>query len=243
MKVGIITDIHNNIEALNAVLDKFFSLGVNKIICSGDIIGIGSSPEETVKRIMFFKNSIECVRGNHDNYLIEGVPNTIPNSEMMEYGEIEYHKWEHSKLSSDSIHFIKGLPYTKTLNIGKKKIYVCHYSIDNKNKYINYIANPSLNDLEEMFKHIDADIIIYGHNHMPSINCESNKWYINSGSLGCPGKDINIARAGVITINDEKIIYEQLHVTYDVKKVIKSIEALKYPDFKNILKYFYAYDV
>ena len=103
MKIGVMTDIHNNIEALNAVLDKFFSLGIRKIICSGDIIGIGPKPEETVKKIMSFQDTIECVRGNHDNYLINGGPNTVPNSEMMEYGEIEYHKWEHEKLSTDSI--------------------------------------------------------------------------------------------------------------------------------------------
>ena len=46
MKIGVMTDIHNNIEALNAVLDKFFSLGIRKIICSGDIIGIGPKPDK-----------------------------------------------------------------------------------------------------------------------------------------------------------------------------------------------------
>ncbi|MBE6049814.1 MAG: hypothetical protein E7214_03910 [Clostridium sp.] len=136
MKIGVITDIHNNIEALNAVLDKFFSLGIRKIICSGDIIGIGPRPEETVKKIMPLRDSIECVRGNHDNYLINGIPNIVP--------------------------------------------------------------------------------------------------------LGCPGESINIARAGVINISNENIISEELNVTYDIKKVIEDIEDTQYPDFKNILKYFYG---
>ena len=240
MKIGVMTDIHNNIEALNAVLDKFFSLGIRRIICSGDIIGIGPKPEETVKRIMSLQDTIECVRGNHDNYLINGIPNTVPNSEMMEYGEIEYHKWEHAKLSDDSINFIKSLPHKKILKICGKRIYICHYSINKENKYVHYTPNPSLNDLETMFENVDADIIVYGHNHVPSINNESNKWYINSGSLGCPGESINIARAGVIDISNEKITYEELNITYDIKKVIENIKNMKYPDFKNILKYFYG---
>jgi predicted phosphodiesterase len=79
-----------------------------------------------------------------------------------------------------------------------------------------------------------------GHNHATSINHESNKWYINTGSLGCPSDGINIARAGVIIVNEEIIAYEELNVHYDVKKVIEDIENIKYPDFKNILKYFYG---
>ena len=59
-----------------------FSLGIRKIICSGDIIGIGPKPEETVKGIMSLKDIIKCVRENQDNYLIKGVPNTVPNSKI-----------------------------------------------------------------------------------------------------------------------------------------------------------------
>lgn len=124
MKVGIITDIHNNCDALNAVLDKFASAGVEKIICCGDILGIGPKPEGTVKRIMDLQNHMECVRGNHDNYLINGIPIKVPNDEMMDYGEMEHHKWEHGELSDDSVAFIKSLPYTKTIEIESKKIYI-----------------------------------------------------------------------------------------------------------------------
>ncbi|GFZ33184.1 phosphodiesterase [Clostridium zeae] len=240
MKIGVITDIHSNIDALNAVLDEFDSLGIERIICSGDIIGIGPKPEETVKRIMLFKDNIECVRGNHDNYLVNGIPITFPNDEMMDYGEMEHHKWEHGKLSEESIEFIKSLPYTKTLKICGKTIYTAHYAIDQDNKYVKFTSNPSLDDLKMMFKNVEADIIVYGHKHAPSINHESNKWYINSGSLGCPADDINIARAGIIVVNEDCITYEKLNVHYDVKKVIENIKYIKYPDFKNILKYFYG---
>lgn len=240
MKIGIITDIHSNIDALNAVLDKFSSLDVEKVICSGDIIGIGPKPEETIKKIILLKNDIECVRGNHENYLTHGIPTTVPNDENMGYGEMEHHKWEHEKLSYESMCFINTLPYTKTLNVCEKSIYIAHYSMNEDNKYINYTTNPSLNNLKIMFQNVEADIIIYGHSHTPSINNELDKWYINSGSLGCPVDTINSARAGILDIDGEIISYQQLNVTYDVKKVIEDIKDIKYPDFKNILKYFYG---
>ena len=53
-----------------------------------DILGIGPKPEETVKKIMGLQNSIECIRENHDEYLINGIPTEIPNNEVMRYGEM-----------------------------------------------------------------------------------------------------------------------------------------------------------
>ena len=64
MKIGIITDIHNNIVALDAVLKAFEDACCDRVICCGDIIGIGPRPEETVSRLMSVLN-LTCVRGNH----------------------------------------------------------------------------------------------------------------------------------------------------------------------------------
>lgn len=65
MKIGIITDIHSNISALNIVLNKLKKIEVDKIICCGDIIGIGPNPEKTVQELMKNKDKLIAVRGNH----------------------------------------------------------------------------------------------------------------------------------------------------------------------------------
>jgi len=51
MKIGIISDVHSNIQALHTVLDEFNKTNVDKIICCGDIIGIGANPEEVIQEI------------------------------------------------------------------------------------------------------------------------------------------------------------------------------------------------
>ena len=79
MKIGIVNDIHNNLIALEAVLNKIEN-ECDMIICSGDIIGIGPYPEETVQKVMQIENLI-AVKGNHEKYLIEGLPNDFPNEE------------------------------------------------------------------------------------------------------------------------------------------------------------------
>lgn len=106
MKLGIITDIHNNLIALNTVLEYFAEQNCDKIICCGDIIGIGPYPEETVQRIMKVPDLI-AVKGNHDKYFIDGMPTEVPNEEQMDYGEMLHHKWEHGRLSERSAGFLK----------------------------------------------------------------------------------------------------------------------------------------
>ena len=90
-----------------------------------------------------------------------------------------------------------------------------------------------------MFKNIDADIFLYGHTHTTCINNKNDKLYINCGSLGCPMKS-NIANAGILTINENEINYKQLNIEYDVSEVIKEIEKVKFPFYKEVLKIFYG---
>ena len=68
MKLGIITDIHSNIIALNEVLKQFEKIKIDKIICCGDIIGIGPSPEEVVQALIQVSDKLIAVRGNHEKY-------------------------------------------------------------------------------------------------------------------------------------------------------------------------------
>ena len=110
MRLGIITDIHNNVAALQAVMAQLDQLHCDKIICCGDMIGIGPCPEETVRYMMQVPNLI-AVRGNHEQYLLEGMPTEYPNEEEMSPGEMEHHKWEHQLLSTESVAFLRRLPY------------------------------------------------------------------------------------------------------------------------------------
>jgi len=70
------------------------------------------------------------------------------------------------------------------------------------NRYINYIRSPKLEDYYRIFSDVDTDVILYGHDHKPSVNRDERRLFANSGSLGCPAKDGNVARAGILTINN-----------------------------------------
>lgn len=240
MRFGIITDIHNNLTALSAVMEKLNQIECDKIVCCGDIIGIGPYPEETVLYVMQIPNLI-AVRGNHEKYLLEGMPTEYPNEENMGFGEMEHHKWEHSLLSAESIAFLKSLPYKTDITCEGFNISVMHYCMDSAGhyNYNNYAANPSVDALKKMFTNVNSDIILYGHNHSRYI-CKGDKLYVNVGSLGCPAQDKNIARAGILNIEKGNAEIQAIDVEYNVRDVIHSINEKDYPDADNIKKYFYG---
>lgn len=65
------------------------------------------------------------------------------------------------------------------------------------------------------------------------------KYYINVGSLGCPMKDKNIARAGILTINED-VVFTDIAIEYDVERVLDDIEKFGYPAKDEIKRIFYG---
>lgn len=237
MKIGIITDVHNNVIALNSILRLFEEKECDEILCCGDIIGIGPFPEETVQRIKSLTN-IKCVLGNHEKYLINGIKKPYPDG--MDENEYLHHDWEHSLLSDDSKQYIKQLPYRLYLDRGNLKIAVVHYSISEDNRYINFKPNPDITDCKKMFSNIDADIILYGHDHRSSIVYGNDKIYINCGSLGCTSTNEGIAQGGILRIDNQKPNFQKVFAEYDLQRVLEEIDSVKYPAYQDIKKFFYG---
>ena len=150
-------------------------------------------------------------------------------------------EWIKKHLSNASIEFIRSLPKENIIELFDKKIYMAHYPMDSKMNFKKHIKIANLQDNEEMFKDIEADIYLYGHTHVETYNENFNKYYINPGALGCPGRT-DEAPYGILEINRKVIAYKQLKVKYNAKKVIDDINKLSFPGYKHVLKNFYGLD-
>lgn len=202
------------------------------------MVGSGKS-EEVIQKIIENKDKFVCVRGNRENYIIEGLPLVIHDEKIkVSQEQIDRNEWIKSNLSKESIKFIKDLPKDYILEISGKKIYMCHYPMDENKKFKKHIRFANLKENEEMFKDIDADIFLYGHTHANIYNRNISKYYINPGSLGCP-MDTDKAHYGILEIAEGDIKYNQFYVNYNVKEVIKNIEKLSFPGYKDVLKAFF----
>lgn len=237
MKIGVLTDIHNNRIALDAALDALS--GCDRIVCCGDVIGIGPRPEETVRRLMRLPN-LTCVRGNHDRYLLEGMPDSVPNAASMDESEMAMHRWEHARLSDESKAFLDALPLEARLTCGGLRIAILHYCMDAGGAYANFTPGPCPADLDRMFSGIDADVILYGHDHAPSAQRSGRALYVNCGSLGCPGQERDVARAGILEIEGDHAQFTPLRIRYDARQVISDIDRLAYPASDEIKRFFFG---
>lgn len=236
MKIGIVTDIHSNILAIKEAVKKFDELGCEKILCSGDLIGIGPKPDETIQYLMDLENFIS-IRGNHENY-----PFYKFDSEMVD-DEVSFYVWENEVLSESSKKYISYLPFRYDLEVEGVTITLIHYAINDDKTYQNFTLNPNKEDLEKMFQGIDSDIIIYGHDHSGSVLNFDGRYFINNGSLGCPMANTNLGKIGILEIENKKVSYERLDIEYEVDKVVKDLKKLDLPGMKALIKIFYGRDI
>lgn len=201
--------------------------------------GAGKS-EEVIQRILQIREKCICVRGNREKYIIKGIP-TIVHDEKVKVSQeqLERNKWIKDNLSSISKKFIVSLPKENLIEAFNKKIYMVHYPMDSEMSFKRHIKVANLQENEEMFEGVNADIYLYGHTHVEVYNKSSDKYYINPGALGCPG-ETDEAPYGILEINENSVIYKQLKTHYNVQKVIKEIEKLSFPGYKHVLKIFYG---
>ena len=226
MKIGIIADIHNNLPALEAILALLASEGCDEIICCGDIIGIGPYPEETVRKIMSLENAAS-VYGNHEGYLMCGMDSSV--SSAMGTEEVQFHKWEHSRLSDASRRFIESLPPALAIVRDGVRISAMHYRMEPDGRYSPIIWRAGANDWDYLFCGVEADVLIHGHDHRPALRHKDGRLYINPGSLGCPHSIEGPARAGILDILDGKPSYRSIEAKYDVGVVLSRMDELECP--------------
>lgn len=160
MKIGIISDIHGNIEGLCAALLELKESDI--ILCAGDIVGYGFFINECCEALK--KNKVEFIWGNHEKYLFEGLP-----------------VFAKENLTKDNFDYLKSAGgFEKKLKIDNIKISLFHGSPWNPAEeyiYPDYFNFPR-------FESIDADLVILGHTHRAMIKAAGKLKIINPGSCG-----------------------------------------------------------
>lgn len=239
MKVGVFTDVHGNLPALSAMLKKFAEADCERIICCGDILGIGPYPEETVQALQKIPGLL-AVRGNHDRYLTDGLPAQVPNTAHMCAEEIRHHKRAHSVLSQSSRTFLASLPNRMEIVLAGVRLCILHYAMDPKERYLPIVAEPNLYDCQRLFSEVEADVVLYGHDHRPFVCQDEKKLYGNCGSLGCPAGERNVARGGILTLADGRAEFAPCSLRYAVRPVIDAMERLDDPAEPQIKRIFFG---
>lgn len=159
MKIGLISDVHSNWDALSVTLDKLTEEeNVDKIYLSGDLIGYGPEPNRCVEAI----KEINCVgvKGNHDAGLVGDL-----NIGFFNQWGVSAIEWTKEKIDSSNLKFIDRLPVSRYFS--DEKISLVHGSfVEPLTKYI-----MSKRDAYNSYRARDEDFYlqVYGHTHLPAV--------------------------------------------------------------------------
>ena len=167
--IGIISDIHSNKHALDAVLDDMPP--VDSLVCTGDIVGYAARPSECLERVRDQADVI--VQGNHDRNV--STPSKYRGNSMAFRGL----QHSQSKLSDDQIAFLSSLPKTTTV---ADAYHVVHSHPTDTGVYVR----PR--DFPRMRPHVDEEMqgMFLGHTHIQHKASIDGRLILNPGSVGQP---------------------------------------------------------
>lgn len=209
MHIGVVSDIHSNKVALDAVLDDMPS--VDKLVCCGDIVGYGPWPSECVETIRE-----ECdivVQGNHDRDLED--PSFYFGHPMAHEGLL--HSTE--KLTDEQYEWVTSLPKQETV-VDQYRVVHSHPTVEDK------YVEPK--DFPRMRPHLDEyDGIFLGHTHIQHKATIDEKLILNPGSVGQP-RDKN-SNAAYAVVDTEESTAELHRVSYDIEAVADAVEQQELP--------------
>ncbi|MHC5057178.1 MAG: metallophosphoesterase family protein [Planctomycetota bacterium] len=235
MKRAIISDIHANLDALQAVMDDIDSRGIEEIVCLGDVVGYGPEPAEVIQLVR--DRCRVSLMGNHDYALLTvpyGFNRIAAQAINCHRSQLEGACMDH-KRCSDHLEWLKERPMK--LNDEEEGVLYVHASPrDPITEYVlqSDVAYGPNDKIIEIFEKIDGPCFC-GHSHRPGVITSDFKWLsppeanglevtrgkfvINDGSVGQP-RDGD-PRACYVEWDDGTIAFHR--VEYPFRKTMKKI--------------------
>lgn len=232
MRYGIFSDVHSNLEALEAVLQAMEKEGVDRILCAGDLVGYGADPAACLALLR--QRAVQAVRGNHDAAVTGQLDLDWFNSRARAALE-----WTAKQVSETDRNDLADLE----LIWQNPDLTLVHSGLHEPEQF-HYILN--LSDAADSFRSQRTPVVFIGHTHSPGIFIQDGtdlsflraaelrvdprkKYLVNVGSVGQP-RDGDARAAWCLYDTGERRIGIQ-RVPYPVEETQAKIRKAGLPDF------------
>ncbi|MDP3919870.1 MAG: metallophosphoesterase family protein [Candidatus Omnitrophota bacterium] len=232
MKFAILSDIHSNLEALEAVLRDADEKSVTQFIVLGDTVGYGANPNECFEWAV--TKADVCLIGNHEKAVVDETLRLRFNEHAR-----DAIVWTAKQMDSKAEDKIRDLPY----RIDRDGVTFVHGSPDRPESF-RYLFGYE--EAESSFRHFDQHVCFVGHTHIPccffqgrrsaehlkpgvvQLNAD-DRYILNPGSVGQPRDQDSRSAYGIY--DDEVRTFELVRLEYENKKAAKKIRAAGLPGF------------
>jgi putative phosphoesterase len=178
VRLGLISDVHGNPFALEAVLAELERDGVDELVCLGDIAP-GPQPRETVRRL----RELDCpaVMGNWDTWLLGRVP-PLPGPVADKLAEQA--EWWAGQLGEEERRYLASLAPQLEVAVDGASVHCVHGSPRSTTEDI-FATTPD-SDVGEMLDGVRAPVLAAGHTHVQLHRRHGETLIVNPGSVGLP---------------------------------------------------------
>ncbi len=231
MRYAVVSDIHANLQAWNAVYQDIMNVGVDEIVCLGDIVGYGPDPQRVLESC--HANIHHFVMGNHDAAVCGkmSLKRFTPESR-------EIIKWTREQIGDAGVSVLQDMP----LVIGVEESVFTHASLINPEEF-EYLYQPQ--DCVASWNSCSEQVMFLGHTHISGIHMigemgvpqwippqdlrftKDIRYAVNVGSVGQP-RDSDI-RACYIIYDTERNGVEYRRVPYDLALYLRSLQRAGMP--------------
>ena len=222
MRIAIFSDIHGNLQALDAVLADIDDQQVDSVFCLGDLVGYGASPNEVIGRIR--AKGFPTIMGNYD----DGVGFDRDECGCAYREESERQRgdrslaWTRAHVTPQNKEYLQTLVPEIRLDAEGKRVLLVHGSPRKMNEYL--FEDRPLSSFQRLAASSDADLIAFGHTHKPYVKDVDGVRFLNVGSVGKP-KDGDWRACYAIL--DPEVTFRR--VPYDVAAAAAAIRATDLP--------------
>lgn len=211
MKVGLVSDIHGNLPALEAVLNDIPG-DVEQLVCLGDIVGYGPWPSACVELVQEHCGTV--LQGNHDREFVD--PEGYTDNEQAMAGL----RYTNEEVNGDNRDWLQDLPRRQDFNDGDVLLVHDHPEIVDR-----YVTPRSFSDIRPYLD--DYKACFLGHTHIQHEAIIDNRLILNPGSVGQP-RDGN-PKAAYAVVNTETWETDLHRVDYDIRQVQRKVKEVGLP--------------
>jgi len=225
-RVAVLSDVHGNLAALEAVRKAVKREKPDAVIVAGDLVMNGPDPAGAVDAIRDMEASgATIVQGNTDvavadfdyaaafPWFADGIPDTF----------LAAAEWAHDELGDDRLGWLRRLPSERRLVLEDTMILACHASPGSQTQGFDAQLDPSV--MLESVSRTDARIICCGHTHLPDVRDLGWKIIVNGGSAGYVFDGDPTASWALVEIDGKEIRTEIRRSEFDTMAVANAISA------------------
>jgi putative phosphoesterase len=215
VKLALISDLHANLEALDAVLrDLDGSSPDARLVCAGDVVGYGPDPDACIERLQ--ERAALCVMGNHEEMVLGR-----RDFSRCVYAGIVAAVWTRRQLSPAARAYLEALP--AYLRIGP--VVVCHGDLDSADTYVSTPGQAEAALAQLRARHPSAEVLVCGHTHHAALFTKPPLRLINPGSVGQARDGKPLASYALLDTASGRVSFHS--VAYDHGATLRKLRAAR----------------